>query len=87
MATMAKEVTESVAGAVETVKNWPARVKNYIEGLRMEMRRVTWPSRKQVRATTIVVIVTVFVFAAYFAVVDTALNYGMTRLFNYFTTR
>ena len=34
------------------------------------MRRVTWPTWKQVRATTTVVIVAVFVFAAYFAVVD-----------------
>ena len=85
MASMAKEATEGVAGAVEAVKSWPQRVKNYVEGLRMEMRRVTWPSTKQVRATTAVVIVTVFIFGAYFAVVDTALNYGMTRLFNYFT--
>jgi len=34
------------------------------------MRRVTWPSWKQVRATTIVVIIAVFAFAAYFAVID-----------------
>ena len=85
MAAMAKEATEGVSGAVEAVRGWPAQVKNYVEGLRMEMRRVTWPSRKQVRATTIVVIITVFVFAGYFAVVDTILNYGMTRLFSYFT--
>ena len=85
MATMAKEVSEGVAGAVETIKGWPQRAKNYIEGLRMEMRRVTWPSRKQVRATTAVVIITVFIFGVYFAVVDWILNLGMTRMLNYFT--
>lgn len=84
MATMAKEVTEGVAGAVETVKRWPQQVKTYIEGLRMEMRRVTWPNRKQVQATTVVVIITVFIFGAFFAVVDWALNLGMTRLWDYF---
>ncbi len=82
---MAKDVTEGVSGAVDEIKSWPQRARNYIEGLRMEMRRVTWPSRKQVRATTVVVIITVFVFGAYFAVVDSVLNYGMGRLFNYFT--
>ena len=88
MAAMAKEVTEGgVSGAVETVKAWPERVKNYVDGLRMEMRRVTWPSQKQVRATTIVVIATVFIFGAYFALVDWALNYGMTRFFGYFSRR
>ncbi len=85
MATMAKDVSEGVSGAVEEIKSWPQKVRNYVEGLRMEMRRVTWPSRKQVRATTIVVIITVFVFGLYFAVVDSILNYGMNRLFNYFT--
>jgi len=83
---MAKEVSEGVAGAFENLKGWPPRAKNYIEGLRMEMRRVTWPNKKQVQATTVVVIITVFVFGAYFAVVDWILNFGMTRLLNYFTT-
>jgi preprotein translocase subunit SecE len=85
MATMAKEVTEGVGGAVETLKAWPQQVKDYIEGLRMEMRRVTWPTTKQVQATTIVVIITVFLFGAFFALVDNVLNFGMSKLFNYFT--
>jgi preprotein translocase subunit SecE len=82
---MVKEMSEGVSGAFEAVKGWPERVRNYIEGLRMEMRRVTWPSKKQVQATTVVVIVTVFVFGAYFAIVDWLLNFGMTRVLNYFT--
>ncbi len=85
MATMAKEVTQGMGGAFDAVKSWPRKVKDYVEALRMEMRRVTWPSKKQVQATTVVVIITVFVFAGYFAVVDIILNYGMTRLINYFT--
>ena len=39
----------------------------------MEMKRVTWPSRKQVESTTAVVILTVFAFAAYFFIVDKAM--------------
>jgi preprotein translocase subunit SecE len=87
MATMSKEATEGVAGAVGAVKTWPQEVRNYVEGLRAEMRRVTWPSKKQVWATTIVVIITVFIFGAYFAAVDSVLNVAMTRLFNYFISR
>ena len=49
---------------------WPEQTKNYIEEVRAEMKRVTWPSWKQVRATTGVVIAAVFLFAAYFFVVD-----------------
>jgi preprotein translocase subunit SecE len=41
---------------------------------------VTWPNRKQVQSTTVVVILTVFAFAAYFAVVDGILNQSVVRL-------
>ena len=57
----------------------------YVDGLRREMRLVTWPSRNQVRATTMVVLVTVFVFAFFFGVVDYVLTYGQTRLYDYFS--
>jgi preprotein translocase subunit SecE len=51
------------------------------------MRRVTWPTWKQVRATTGVVIAAVFVFAAYFAVVDAIIGNGISRIFEFFTRR
>ena len=64
--------------------SWPAQVKDYFQELQLEMKRVTWPSWKQVRATTGVVIVAVFAFAAYFAVVDTLVNEGLQRLISSF---
>jgi preprotein translocase subunit SecE len=64
---------------------WPAQTKGYIEELQQEMRRVTWPSWKQVRATTGVVIAAVFIFAAYFAVVDSLVGRLITKLFDTFT--
>ncbi len=64
---------------------WPARFKDYVEDLRTEMRRVTWPSWKQVRATTIVVILAVFAFAAYFYVVDQIFGRTITKLFDALT--
>ena len=64
---------------------WPQRTKSYIEEVQAEMRRVSWPSWKQVRATTAVVIAAVFLFAAYFFVVDGIVNTLITRIINYFT--
>jgi preprotein translocase subunit SecE len=72
-------------GAIEKVKGWPAAVKNYYGELRNEMKRVTWPGRKQVQATTAVVILTVFLFGAYFAVVDTLLTRTVTQIYKVFT--
>jgi preprotein translocase subunit SecE len=66
---------------------WPAEVKNYFEELHLEMKRVTWPPWKQVRATTIVVIVAVFAFAAYFMVVDAIVGAAVQKLFDTFTKK
>jgi preprotein translocase subunit SecE len=46
------------------------RSKRFLTEVRTEMRKVTTPSLKEVRATTGVVIITTFLFAAYFYVVD-----------------
>jgi len=48
---------------------------------------VTWPNRKQVEGTTAVVIVSVFAFAAYFFVVDSVLQKGITAVLSFFKTR
>jgi preprotein translocase subunit SecE len=64
---------------------WPAEVKNYFEELQLEMKRVTWPAWKQVRATTGVVIAAVFAFAAYFWAVDVVVGRMIQKLFDTFT--
>ena len=74
-------------GWVQRVGQWPAQSKNYFEELKQEMRRVTWPSWKQVRATTGVVIAAVFVFAAYFFVVDQLVSNAISKIFHFFTAR
>jgi len=78
-------MAEKAQGSLGRVAGWPAGVKAYVQELQMEMRRVTWPSWKQVRATTGVVIACVFAFAAYFYVVDSVISRAITRLFNLFT--
>jgi preprotein translocase subunit SecE len=69
---------------IEKLPQWPRQVKDYLQTLQLEMKSVTWPSRKQVQATTTVVLVTVFAFAAYFAVVDGIIARGITKVFQVF---
>ena len=80
------QIQEGIEGNfIQRASTWPVQVKDYFEELQTEMRRVTWPSWKQVRATTIVVIIAVFAFAAYFAVVDQIFLSLINKLFNAFT--
>ena len=63
----------------------PVRVRTYRDGVVRELRLVTWPGRQQVRATTLVVLVTVFAFAVFFGVVDYILAWGQRLLYQTFT--
>ena len=52
----------------------------FLSDVRAEMRKVVTPSRKEVQATTTVVIIAVFIFGVYFFLVDGIFSYGMNRL-------
>jgi len=67
---MAGALEPTKTGTLEGMKQWPQITRDYFADLQLEMKRVTWPTRAQVQATTIIVILTVFAFAAYFKVVD-----------------
>lgn len=73
--------TGSTGQPAKGVAGWWTQAKEYFGDLRAEMRRVTWPTRKQVEATTGVVIVAVFLFAAYFAAVDMILGRAINQIF------
>jgi len=64
----------------QRLKAWPDRTKDFVEEVRGEMKKVNYPGRKEVQATTTVVIITVFVFAAFFEVVDKVIEFGLSHL-------
>jgi len=67
------------------VASWPDKVKTFYNDVRMEMKKVTTPSLKEVQATTVVVIITVFLFAAYFWLVDLVIGRGVDYMFRWFS--
>jgi len=77
-------MADKAVGRLGRVVGWPAAVKAYVQELQVEMRRVTWPSWKQVRATTGVVVACVFAFAAYFYVVDLVISSSVDRVIRMF---
>jgi preprotein translocase subunit SecE len=86
-----KKMAKSIAAAADDdsfagrLKSWPERVKTFYNDVRTEMRKVTTPSLKDVRATTTVVIITVFLFGLYFWAVDNTIGSGINYLFKYLT--
>jgi preprotein translocase subunit SecE len=70
---------------LERALTGPARLIAFLKETRSEMHKVVTPTRAEVQATTIVVVITVFMFAAYFSLVDAVVGRGIDQLFVYMT--
>ncbi len=68
----------------ETPGNWFGQARKFLSEVKNEMGRVTWPSRKEVYATTVVVILTSLFFGLYLWGVDLAFNRFIGWIFKSF---
>jgi preprotein translocase subunit SecE len=53
----------------------------FVEEVRQEVSRVTWPTRKETAVTTAMVFVMVFIAAGFFFVVDQVFSAGVRVVF------
>jgi preprotein translocase subunit SecE len=75
--TTIETVREAAGGRIE-------RWRLFLSEVRNELKRVTWPSQKEVYATTVVVILTSVFFGVYLFVLDYGLNQIVTAIFRRF---
>jgi preprotein translocase subunit SecE len=80
---MANSIAVAGGNFGDRIKAWPEQIKTFYNDVRTEMKKVTAPSLKEVQATTVVVIISVFLFAAFFEVVDFTLSHSLDALFRY----
>jgi preprotein translocase subunit SecE len=79
MKTAMAEHEDSFGGrARESVTGWWGRSRRFLTEVKNEMSRVTWPSRREVYATTLVVILTSVFFGVYLYGIDLILD-GLYR--------
>ena len=57
------------------------RVRTFFKEVQVEIRKVSWPTRNELRDSTIVVIATVLIVAAYVGAVDRVLGTAIGLLF------
>jgi preprotein translocase subunit SecE len=77
---------EQTNEGLQQVTSGPKRLIEFLKETRQEMHKVVTPSRDEVRNMTIIVLVTVFLFAAYFELVDLVLGKGIDKLFLHLTS-
>jgi preprotein translocase subunit SecE len=56
------------------------RANDFIKDVRVEAGKVTWPDRKELKESTIVVVVTVTIIATFTAIVDRVVVELITRI-------
>lgn len=69
---------------VEKLTSLPQKISSFTADVKSELKKVTWPSKKEVNGTTIVVLVTVFFFGIYLALADSVLQVVVNRIFAFF---
>ena len=63
------------------------RLREYISDVRVEMKRVTWPSKQEIYGTTVMVVLTTFLFGFYFWLCDVAFKNVMSKVLRFFLHR
>jgi len=67
-------------------KPWD-RVRQYISDVNVEMKRVTWPGKQEIYGTTLMVILTTFLFGFYFWICDLVFRGIVSKVLRYFMGR
>jgi len=61
---------EIAAASPSKILSFPSRAKQFLREVKAELKRVTWPTKKEVIGTTIVVLIMVFFFTVYLYIWD-----------------
>jgi preprotein translocase subunit SecE len=76
-------VATEMAGYVGS--RW-TRLKSFFTDVRLEMKKVSWPTRKEIVGTTVVVLFAVFFFGFYLGLLDVGFAHLVQKIFHIFRT-
>ncbi len=57
------------------------QMREFVKDVRLESAKVSWPTRGELKDSTVVVLITVLLVAAFIGVMDQILNLGVGLLF------
>jgi preprotein translocase subunit SecE len=63
------------------------QVRDYFSDVRTEMRRVTWPGKQEIYGTTVMVVLTTFLFGIYFWGCDQVFSVAVSKVLKHFMHR
>ena len=57
------------------------KIKSFLHAVKAEMKKVSWPTRKEIVHSTIIVFITIIIFAVIIGVMDVVLYQLIIRVF------
>jgi preprotein translocase subunit SecE len=72
--TTQKKIVKKLAETKTGEPNFYQKSVEFLKEVKVELKKVTWPTRKQTTGTTVVVIIFVFVVAAFLGIFDLGLS-------------
>jgi preprotein translocase subunit SecE len=75
---------ETMGEQVSIEKSTLLQVRDYFSDVRTEMKRVTWPSKQEIYGTTVMVLITTFLFGFYFWICDQVFSLAVSRILRHF---
>jgi preprotein translocase subunit SecE len=78
------EASGTGSSAIEGATGQFRRFRDFLKDVRTEMKHVSYPSTKEVRGTTVVVIITVALFGIFFYLVDLIFSRAIDWIFHRF---
>jgi preprotein translocase subunit SecE len=80
---MKAAMLDNLKESPEHVSGWLGRARRFLVDSRAELGRVTWPTRREVWATTVVVILISLLFGIYLYGVDLILSWLVHSIFDW----
>jgi preprotein translocase subunit SecE len=72
---------------LEKVRRSLTDIKDFLRDTRKELNNVSWPGRREVTGTTLVVIAAVFFFGFFLFIADAVVQSGMNYVFRVMSAR
>jgi len=76
-------ISSDESRSVVSQTSLPAKVKTFLQEFKTEMKKVSWPPRKETLSSTSVVIVTVLIIVVFLGLVDFALGKIVQSVLSY----
>ena len=82
-----KEESSALQAPLEHAKGLWQQFRQYASEVKIETKRVSWPGKQEIYGTTVMVVLTTFLFGIYFWICDQGFSRAVSSVLKFFLHR